>query len=67
MRNITTKLKKASSTGKGKIILLVIFILISSVIGGGVYYWNTYKKQIIRGKLEDTVRDEKQRALFAAI
>ena len=63
MRNITTKFKKATSTGKGKIILIVIFILISSVIGGGVYYWNTYKKQIIRNKLEDTVR-KKTRGLY---
>ena len=63
MRNITSKLKKASSTGKGKIILLVILILIASAIGGGVYYWNTYKKQIIRGKLEDTVR-EKSKGLY---
>jgi len=58
MRDIKTKFKKASSTGKGKIILIVILILVSSVIGGGIYYWNTYKKQIIRGKLEDRVREK---------
>ena len=58
MHDIKTKFKKATSTGKGKIILLLIFILISSVIAGGIHYWNTYKKQIIRGKLEDTVREK---------
>src|SRR5688572_29453249 len=63
MRNITSKLKKASSTGKGKIILLFILILTASAIGGGVYYWNTYKKQIIGRKLEDTVR-EKSKGLY---
>ena len=63
MRNIKAKFKKASSTGKGRFILIVIFILISSAIAGGVYYWNTYKKQIIRDKLEDAVR-KKTRGLY---
>ena len=67
MRDIKTKFKKATSTGKGKIILIVILILVSSVIGGGIYYWNTYKKQIIRGKLEDSGSGENQRTLFASI
>ena len=63
MRILPTRLKKATSTGKGKIIASLILIVILGVIAGGIMYWNAYKKQIIRNKLEDTVQ-EKTRGLY---
>jgi len=49
------KLKKATSTRTGKIIVLIISIIILAAAGGAVFYWYTYKKKIIRNKLVDTV------------
>ena len=63
MRLQPDKLKKAAPTGKGKIIASVILIFALAGIGGGIAYWNTYKKQIIRNKLKDTI-DEKTQGLY---
>ena len=55
MRNIKTRLKKGTATGRGRAILIFLFILILSVAGGGWYYWNTHKKRMIRERLEDVI------------
>src|SRR4030095_10739255 len=58
MHDIKTKLKKATSTGRGKAFFIVIFILILSLAGGGWYYWNTHKKRLIRERLENAVHEK---------
>ncbi len=60
MQILPPQLKKATSTRKGKIIFLIISVLLLAAIGGGIAYWNTYKKAIIRNKLEDTIREKTQ-------
>jgi hypothetical protein len=64
MRALPQKLKKATSTRKGKIIAFPILIIILAGIGGAITYWNIYRKQIIRSKLEDTIH-EKTQGLYA--
>jgi hypothetical protein len=64
MRALPQKLKKATSTRKGKIIALSILIVLLAGIGGAIAYWNVYRKQIIRDKLVDTVH-EKSQGLYA--
>ncbi len=63
MQAIKSKLKKATATPKGRIIVLSILILFIATITGGILYWNTYKKGIIRNKLESAIR-EKSRGLY---
>ena len=58
MRTLKKKLKQATSTRKGKIIALSILLVIMIAIGGAIAYWNIYRKQIIRIKLQDTVWDK---------
>jgi len=58
MRNIKTKLQKATSTRRGRAFLILLFILILSVAGGGWYYWNTHKKRLIRETLENAVHEK---------
>ena len=60
MQILPDKLKKATSTGKGKIIAFLVLTFILAAIGGGIMYWNAYKKQIIRNKLQDTVQEKTQ-------
>ncbi|MEP7371980.1 MAG: hypothetical protein ABI675_01245 [Chitinophagaceae bacterium] len=60
MRILPDTIKKATSTGKGKIIASVILIVILGAITGGIVYWNVYKKQIIRNKLDDTIQEKTQ-------
>lgn len=57
------KIKKATSTGKGKIIALSILVIILSAIVGGIWYWNTHKKAIIRDQLESAIR-KKSKGLY---
>ncbi len=58
MRTLKRKLKQATATRRGKIIALSILLVIMIGIGGAIAYWNIYRKQIIRNKLEDTVSDK---------
>ena len=60
MRALPQKLKKATSTRKGRIIALSILIVVLAGIGGAIAYWNVYRKQIIRSKLEDTIHEKTQ-------
>jgi hypothetical protein len=60
MRVLHTKLRKATSTRKGKIIALSIVVVLLAAIGGAIVYWNVYRKQIIRNKLEDTIQEKTQ-------
>lgn len=64
MRALPQKLKKVTSTRKGKIIVLSILIVVLAAVGGAIAYWNVYRKQIIRNKLENTVH-EKTQGLYA--
>ena len=64
MRALPQKLKKATSTRKGRIIALSILIVLLAGIGGAIAYWNVYRKQIIRDKLVDTIH-EKSQGLYA--
>jgi hypothetical protein len=55
MQAIKKKWKKATSTPKGKIITLSILSVIFLAIIGGIWYWNAYKKAIIRRELEKAI------------
>ncbi len=58
MRNIKTKLRQATSTGRGTAFFMILSILVFSVAGGGWYYWNTHKKRLIRQKIETAVHEK---------
>lgn len=58
MRVIHRNLKKATATRRGRIIVLSILLLILAGIAGGIIYWQTHKKQIIRNKLESAIREK---------
>lgn len=64
MQAIRHKIKKATSTPKGKIIFFSILLLILAAIAAGVMYWGVYRKQIIRNKLESAIH-EKSKGLYA--
>src|SRR5258705_11253165 len=55
MKIIKSKLKKVT-TPKGRIIAFSIFIFFTAIIIGGLWYWNTHKKAIIKNKMETAVR-----------
>ncbi|MBK5270988.1 MAG: hypothetical protein JJE22_08245 [Bacteroidia bacterium] len=58
MQAIKEKIKKVTATPKGRIIALSILIFLAATITGGIGYWNTYKKGIIKGKLESAIREK---------
>jgi len=64
MRTIHKRIRKATSTPKGRIIFFSILLLILSVIAAGLLYWNFYKKQIIRTQLESAIK-EKSKGLYS--
>ena len=55
MHTIKTRFKKARSTKKGRLILSTFFFLVILAIAGGVLYWQTHKKKIIRERLESAI------------
>lgn len=55
MQTIRGRIKKATSTPRGRIIALSLLVLIMAAVIGGVIYWKIYRKQIIRGELEGLV------------
>jgi hypothetical protein len=63
MKSITIKQKKISTGHKGRNIFFSSLLFISVVITGGVWYWNTHKKAIIKNKIE-TVVLEKSNGLY---
>jgi|SRR6218665_174701 len=63
MRTIRHKIKKAASTPKGKVIFFGIIVGILGLIAAAIVYWGFYRKQIIRAKLEDTIR-KKSKGLY---
>lgn len=63
MPSLKERYKKQTSTPKGKIILFSILAIIAAAIAGGIIYWNTHKKQIIRNELEKALR-KKTKGLY---
>ena len=63
MQAIKRRYKKATSTRKGRIIVLTLLVLILAAVAGGIFYWSVYKKRIIRSTLEDTLR-RKSKGLY---
>jgi hypothetical protein len=55
MQVIKQKFKKATSTSKGKIIISAILLILVLTVAGGLLYWQTHKKKIIRDKLESAI------------
>lgn len=51
-------MKKATATHKGRNIAFGILGFLILVIIGGIWYWNTHKKAIIKNKLESAIRDK---------
>jgi hypothetical protein len=66
MRTIPQKIKKATSTRRGKWIFFGILTGILGLIAAAVIYWGFYRKQIIRTTLEDTIR-EKSKGLYKIV
>jgi hypothetical protein len=58
MNKIKTSFNKARSTRKGRVILSSFLFLIILAIAGGVLYWQTNKKKIIREKLESAIEEK---------
>jgi hypothetical protein len=63
MQAIKRKFKKATATSRGKIIFSSILLILILGITGGMVYWQTHKKQIIREKLESAI-EEKSGGLY---
>ncbi|MEO8406362.1 MAG: hypothetical protein ABI480_17260 [Chitinophagaceae bacterium] len=55
MQIVKRKIKQATATRKGKIIFFSLLALIMFAIAGGLLYWQTHKKQIIREQLESAI------------
>jgi hypothetical protein len=64
MPNARQKIRKATSTRRGRVILLSVLVVLLAIIGGGIWYWNTHKEGIIRSKLEKAIT-EKSQGLYA--
>ena len=60
MQAIRRRYKQATSTRKGRILLLSIVLVVLAAIAGGLIYWSIYKKQIIRDQLENAIRQKSQ-------
>lgn len=60
MQAIQRKFKKATSTPKGKIIFLSILLVIVAGVAGGLFWWQTHKKRIIREKLESAIHEKSE-------
>jgi hypothetical protein len=58
MQTINTGFKKVRSTRKGRIILSSFFFILILAIAGGVLYWQTHKKKIIRERIESAIREK---------
>lgn len=55
---IRQKIHKATKTSKGKVVFSTILLLMVLGVTGGIVYWQTHKKQIIREKLESAINDK---------
>ncbi|MCG2617050.1 hypothetical protein LZZ85_22330 [Terrimonas sp. NA20] len=66
MRTIPHKIRKATSTPKGKLIFFGIIVGLLGIVAAAVIYWGFYRKQIIRTKLEDTIK-EKSKGLYKIV
>lgn len=55
MQTIRGRIKKATSTRRGRIIGLTILAVLVLAVAGGIIYWKIYRKQIIRNELEGLV------------
>jgi len=58
MKALRTKIKKVTSTPKGKIIGTVILLVIAAGITLGILYWNSIKRQFIRSRVSAGVQDK---------
>jgi len=58
MQALKTKLKKVTSTHRGRKIAFGILIFFIALIAGGLWYWNTHKKAIIKNKLEKAITEK---------
>jgi hypothetical protein len=53
-----TKYRTVPRRSAGRVIGLTLVFLIVAGAAGGLWYWNTNKKTIIKNKLEDAIRDK---------
>jgi hypothetical protein len=52
------KYATAPRRSAGRVIGLTLLLLIVAGAAGGLWYWNTHKKTIIKSKLEDAIREK---------
>ena len=55
MQRVKKIIHSATSTPKRKRTSLVIFLVICGLIAGGVWYWNYYKKSIIKNEVDKSL------------
>lgn len=56
-------IRNATDTPKKRRTGLIILLILASLITGGLFYWNAYKKSIIKGEL-DKVLDKETKGLY---
>ncbi|MFT4016157.1 MAG: hypothetical protein QM668_04280 [Agriterribacter sp.] len=61
MLPIRNKIKKATSTPRGKIIFSIVILLTGGAITLAIIYWNAIKKTFIRNKVSSAVQDKSDR------
>ena len=61
MHPLKNKIKKATSTSRGKIILSITVLIITSAVALAILYWNSIKKTFIRDKVKLAVQHKSDR------
>ncbi|HEX5025517.1 MAG TPA: hypothetical protein VFV68_09600 [Agriterribacter sp.] len=61
MKTLRTKIRKVTSTPKGKIIGAVIMLVMVVGVSLGIFYWNAIKRQFIRRQVATNVQEKTDR------
>lgn len=58
MQAVKSRIKRATSTRRGKIIVFSTLAVLFAAIGGGLWYWQANKESILRNKFESAVKEK---------